>query len=65
MTFFGKVQKMAYFCFGKMQIPEVLVLCNDNLSSEGKVRYVPVYMTMFIHKEKTSDVQFRLDLSGL
>ncbi len=46
-------------------IPEALVLCNDNLSTDGKVRYVPVYMIMFVHKEKTVDIKFNLDLSGL
>lgn len=46
-------------------IPEALVLCNDNLSTDGKVRYAPIYMIMFIHKEKTVDIKFNLDLSGL
>ncbi len=46
-------------------IPEALVLCNDNLSTDGKVRYVPVYMIMFIHKEKATYIKFNLDLSGL
>ena len=46
-------------------IPEALVLCNDNLSTDGKVRYTPVYMTMFIHKEHPVDIKFNLDLSGL
>lgn len=46
-------------------IPEALVLCNDNLSTDGKVRYTPVYMTMFIHKESPTNIKFNLDLSGL
>lgn len=46
-------------------IPEALVLCNDNLSTDGKVRYTPVYMTMFINKENPVDIKFNLDLSGL
>lgn len=46
-------------------IPEALVLCNDNLSADGRVRYVPVYMTMFLHKNAGTDIRFGLDLSGL
>lgn len=46
-------------------IPEAIVLCNDNLKVDGKVRYLPVYMMMFIHKEKATDLKFSLDLSGL
>lgn len=46
-------------------IPEALVLCNDNLSADGRVRYVPVYMTMFLHKDEGTDIRFGLDLSGL
>lgn len=46
-------------------IPEALVLCNDNLSIEGDIKYLPIYMIMFIYKEKPANVQFSLDLSGL
>jgi len=46
-------------------IPEAIVLCNDNLKTDGKIRYIPIYMMMFIHKEKVSDIKFSLDLSGL
>lgn len=46
-------------------IPEAIVLCNDNLSVVGKVKYVPIYMMMFIYKEQVSDVKFKLDLTGL
>lgn len=30
-------------------LPEALVLNNDNLSVEGRITYVPVYMAMFLH----------------
>ena len=46
-------------------IPQAIVLCNDNYSIRDKVAYVPIYMMMFIHKEKSLDVKFSLDLSGL
>ncbi|MGN0189402.1 MAG: ATP-binding protein [Candidatus Cryptobacteroides sp.] len=46
-------------------IPKAIVLCNDNLSGDGIVRYLPVYMMMFIHKDKKTDIKFNLDLSGL
>ena len=44
---------------------KVIVLCNDNLSVVGKVKYVPIYMMMFIYKEQVTDVKFKLDLTGL
>ena len=46
-------------------IPEAIVLCNDNFSVVGKVKYVPIYMMMFIYKEQVTDVKFKLDLTGL
>lgn len=46
-------------------IPQSIVLCNDNFSIKNKVLYVPIYMMMFIHKEHKTDMKFSLDLSGL
>ena len=46
-------------------IPEAIVLCNDNLSVVDRVKYVPIYMMMFIYKEQVTDVKFKLDLTGL
>ena len=46
-------------------IPESVVLCNDNYARKDKVTYAPIYMVMFIHKDPVIDVTFRLDLSGL
>lgn len=46
-------------------IPEAVVLCNDNLHVENSVIYAPIYMMMFIYKEKLTNVIFNLDLSGL
>ncbi len=46
-------------------IPESVVLCNDNYTQKDKVTYAPIYMVMFIHKDPVIDVKFSLDLSGL
>lgn len=46
-------------------LPNAVVLNNDNLKVVGKIVYAPIYMVMFI--EKTNDVPafYKLDLSGL
>ena len=46
-------------------IPQSIVLCNDNFSVKSKVLYAPIYMLMFIHKEQKAEMKFSLDLSGL
>lgn len=46
-------------------IPQAIVLCNDNIEVRGKVKYAPIYMTMFIHREPNLDIQYKIDLSGL
>ena len=44
---------------------QVIVLCNDNVKIEGKVKYLPIYMILFIYKEQVKNITFNLDLSGL
>lgn len=46
-------------------IPEALVLCNSNVKKEGGLVYMPIYMLMFLEKEKVLDVAYSLDLSDL
>lgn len=46
-------------------IPEALVLCNDNLSVDGNITYAPVYMLMFLVKNPSLDLNYTLDLTGL
>lgn len=46
-------------------IPEAIVLCNDNLNVKDNILYAPVYMTMFIEKDPAANIDFHLDLSGL
>ena len=46
-------------------IPKAIVLYNDNLSVEDSIIDTPIYMIMFIHKEKIKNFVFNLDLSCL
>ena len=46
-------------------LKQAIVLCNENLSEEGGVLNVPVYMIMFFKKSEVSIEEFRLDISAL
>lgn len=46
-------------------IPQAVVLCNNNFEVKDNVIYVPIYMIMFLQKEREIDMQFHLDLNGL
>ena len=46
-------------------LTEALVLNNDNLSVDGRIAYVPVYMVMFLEKEKLTSHTYRIELEGL
>lgn len=46
-------------------IPQAVVLCNNNVEVKDNVIYVPIYMMMFLQKEREIDMQFHLDLNGL
>lgn len=46
-------------------LPEAIVLNNDNLRKEGKLVYAPIYMVMFIQKTDDAPVYYKVDLSGL
>lgn len=46
-------------------IPEALVLNNDNLSVDGRITYVPVYMVMCLEKEMLTAQTYSIDLDGL
>ncbi|MDE5877844.1 MAG: ATP-binding protein [Muribaculaceae bacterium] len=46
-------------------IPKAIVLCTDNVSANGQIIYLPVYMTMFIRPVQIPPLQFKLDLSAL
>ena len=46
-------------------IPEAIVLNNDNIVVEGRIVYAPVYMVMFLEKENNVPVSYKVDLTGL
>ena len=47
-------------------IPEAFVFCNDNLSSTGKVLYLPIYMITFLRVQDDLPLQvYRPDISAL
>ena len=46
-------------------IPQALVFCNENISSLGKVTYLPIYMIEFLEKEKIEEYIYSIDLSVL
>ena len=46
-------------------LPEALVLNNDNLTVEGQISYLPVYMVMFLEKEKLAAQTYNIELDGL
>lgn len=48
------------------QIPEAIVLCNDNVSIKNRITYYPIYMTLFLHhREEPESMVYIPDLSGL
>ncbi len=46
-------------------IPEAIVLNNDNLRVAGKVVYAPIYMIMFLQKSTQLPTYYKVDLSGI
>ena len=50
---------------GEYDLPEAVVLNNDNLKVEGPLVYAPVYMIMFLEKKEDAPTFYKIDLSGL
>lgn len=47
-------------------IRQAIVLCNDNLKTQGNVTYAPIYMLMFIEKSKDDGPKiYKLDLTEM
>ena len=46
-------------------LAEALVLNNDNLTVEGRISYLPVYMVMFLEKENLAARTYKIELNGL
>lgn len=50
----------------EFELPEAIVLCNDNIRQDGIITYMPIYMSMFIkRKAQTSPLIYKPDLRGL
>jgi len=46
-------------------IEKAYVLSNYNVSAEGKVVYLPIYMSMFFQNQPVPEMIYRVDLTGL
>lgn len=46
-------------------IPLAYVLCNENVKTNGKILYMPIYMTMFIKHTGLEHLKYDIDLSAL
>lgn len=46
-------------------INQATVFCNDNVTNDDKVVYLPIYMLMFLKNENTELGTYKIDLGGL
>lgn len=47
-------------------VTHAYVMCNGNLTKEGRIEYLPIYMTMFLQRtHETAINKFTIDLTGL
>lgn len=46
-------------------IKKAFVLCNGNVQVDGKIVYLPIYMTMFIKRRESDIGHYEVDLSAL
>jgi len=46
-------------------LPEAIVLCNNNLSVKGRVVYAPIYMVAFLTKRADNNIVFKVNIDGL
>ena len=42
-----------------------IVLCNDNLSSEDNLIYIPIYMIMCIKNDEPESSIYKIDISDI
>lgn len=47
------------------ELPEAIVLNNDNLRVDGRIVYAPIYMVMFIERQTSAPAYYKVDISGL
>ena len=51
---------------GDYAIPTAFVFQNDNVKTDGRIVYLPIYMLMFLQNEQDQEPQiYKLDLTGL
>ena len=50
---------------GEYDIPQAVVFNNDNLKTDGKLVYAPIYMTMFLQRNNDAPTYYKLDLRML
>ena len=46
-------------------LSEAIVFNNDNLHVVGKIVYAPIYMAMFLERNNTAPMFYKVDISGL
>ena len=46
-------------------LPKAIVFCNDNLTRVGKVIYAPIYLSMFLRRDESAPLEYKVDLSGI
>ncbi len=46
-------------------IPKAYIFSNQNVETADKRLYLPIYMIMFIQKDKMKDMKYKIDLSNL
>ena len=46
-------------------IPRALVFCNDNVSTNGNIVYLPIYMVAYLKKKFIGEVIYDVDLEGI
>lgn len=46
-------------------LPQAIVFNNDNLHTDGKLVYAPIYMVMFLERSHAAPAHYKVDLSSL
>lgn len=41
------------------------MFCNDNVSTSGKIVYLPIYLVAYLKKEVIGEVFYEVDLEGI
>ncbi len=46
-------------------IEQAYIFCNDNVRETERLLYLPIYMVMFLERQTTINIVYKVDLSGL